>query len=81
MLRRFILVGLMVVIYNGTMLQLTLGTLFAAVLLFVQVQASPFVSLADDYLSSATNFSLLAAFLCARAARPSDCIAPKGSLI
>ena len=64
MLRRFLLVGLMVVIYNGSMLQLVLGTLFAAILLFFQVQAAPFNDMADDYLAAAASFSLLIVFLC-----------------
>lgn len=37
MLRRFVLIGVMIVVYNGSMVQLTLGTLFAAILLFFQV--------------------------------------------
>ena len=39
MLRRFILIGVMVVVYNGSMVQLTLGTLCSAILLFFQVHA------------------------------------------
>ena len=37
MLRRFVLVGLMVVVYNGSMVQIVLGTLFSAIFLLVQV--------------------------------------------
>ena len=64
MLRRLVLIGLMVVIYNGSMLQLTLGTLCAAILLFFQVQAAPFNEMADDYLAAASSFSLLIFYLC-----------------
>ena len=64
MLRRFVLIGIMVVVYNGSMLQLTIGTLCAAILLFFQVQAAPFNDMADDYLAAAASFSLLILFLC-----------------
>ena len=64
MLRRFILVGLMVVVYNGKMLQLQLGTLIATMLLFFQVQAAPFRAMSDDFLGAAASFSLLIMFLC-----------------
>ena len=64
MLRRFILIGIMVVVYNGSVLQLTLGTLCAAILLFFQVQAAPFNDMADDYLAASSSFSLLVLYLC-----------------
>ena len=64
MLRRFVLIGIMVVVYSGSMLQLTIGTLCAAILLFFQVQAAPFNDMADDYLAAAASFSLLILFLC-----------------
>ena len=66
MLRRFVLVGLMVLVQGSTM-QLLLGTLFAAIFLLVQVLASPYASLSDDYLASASSFALLVVFLCATA--------------
>ena len=64
MIRRFVLIGIMIVVYNGSMLQLTIGTLCASILLFFQVQAAPFVDDADDYLAAASSFSLLVLFLC-----------------
>ena len=64
MLRRFLLVGLMVVIYEGSMLQMYIGTLVAAILLFFQVQAGPYKQLADDYLAAASSFALLMLFTC-----------------
>ena len=70
MLRRFLLVGLMVVIYQGSMLQMYIGTLVAAILLFFQVQAGPYKQLADDYLASAASFSLLIFFVRRRATHP-----------
>ncbi len=63
MLRRFVLVGLMV-LAQGSMLQLVIGTLLSAAFLLFQVQASPYESMADDFLASAVSFCLVAVFLC-----------------
>ena len=63
MLRRFVLVGCMV-LAQGSMLQLVMGTLLSAIFLLVQVQASPYSEIADDYLASASSFGLVAFFLC-----------------
>ena len=51
MLRRFVLVGLMV-LYQDTMMQLVVGTLLAAAFLLFQVQASPYINMSDDLLAS-----------------------------
>ena len=64
MLRRFVLCGLMVIVYNGTILQLVLGTVIAGVMLFFQAQASPFKNIDDDYVASASAFSLLIMLVC-----------------
>jgi hypothetical protein len=64
MLHRFLLVGLMVVVRNGTMLQLVIGTLISAVFTVMQVQAAPYIEITNDYLASVTAFSLLVVFLC-----------------
>mmetsp|Transcript_78334 Transcript_78334/g.155678 ORF Transcript_78334/g.155678 Transcript_78334/m.155678 type:complete len:737 (-) Transcript_78334:352-2562(-) len=61
--RRFLLVGLMVVVDSGTTLQVILGTLLAAIFLLLQVQTAPYRSVTDNYLASASSFSLLALFL------------------
>ena len=66
MLRRLVLVGLMV-LYQGTMMQLLLGTLLSTVFLLFQVQASPYKVMADDFLASAASFCLVAVFLCSYA--------------
>ena len=66
MLRRFVLVGLMV-LAQGSMLQLIMGTLLSAVFLLFQVQAAPYESMSDDFLSSGANFALVAIFLCSYA--------------
>ena len=53
MLRRFLLVGLMVVVHNGEMLQLIIGTLITAILLLLTVLAGPYKQLSDNYVSPA----------------------------
>ena len=64
MLRRFLLVGLFVVIEPHTMMQLALGTIVSAVFLLVQLQAKPYKDELDDYFANASNFSLLMIFIC-----------------
>ena len=54
------------VLAQGSMLQLLLGVLLSAAFLLVQVQASPYKSVSDDFLASASSFSLVALFLCAQ---------------
>ncbi|KAL3930332.1 MAG: hypothetical protein SGPRY_001582 [Prymnesium sp.] len=66
MLRRFVLVGLMV-LYQDTMMQLILATLLSAMFLLLQVQASPYRKGEDDFLASVSSFCLLVIFLCATA--------------
>jgi len=63
MLRRFVLVGLMV-LAQGSMVQLVMGTLLSAFFLLFQIQASPYASMADDFLASAVSFGLVTVFLC-----------------
>ena len=58
MLRRLVLVGLLVLVRG--MIQLILGTLFAAIFLLFQVQASPYADMGDDFLASACSFGLVA---------------------
>ena len=64
MLRRFVLVGIMVVVVeSGSMLQIILGTLATAIFLLLQLQARPYKSPFEDQLASAASFSLLVFFL------------------
>ena len=63
MLRRFLLVGLMV-LFQDTMMQLVVGTFLAAAFLLFQVQASPFVNMSDDLLASSLSFCVVVCFLC-----------------
>ena len=65
MARRFFLVGVFVDVAPGTITQVAIGTLFCALFLLVQLQASPYRSRSDDYLACASSFSLLVLFLCA----------------
>ena len=64
MLRRFVLVGVMVIIERGTIFQITVGTIFSAVYLLVQLQAQPFRLASDNYIALSSSFSLLMLFLC-----------------
>ena len=66
MLRRLVLVGMMV-LAQGSMMQLVVGSLLAAAFLLFQVQAAPYLEMADDFLASASSFGLVAMFICATA--------------
>lgn len=61
MLRRLVLVGLMV-LYQGTMMQLVVGGMLAALFLLLQVQASPFKETTDDFMASSVSFMLVVIF-------------------
>jgi len=62
MLRRFVLVGLMVLMQD-TMMQLLIGMLLAAAFLLFQVQAAPYMSMTDNLLAAASSFCLVVVFL------------------
>ena len=66
MLRRFVLVGMMV-LAQGSMMQLILGILTSAAFMLFQVQASPYKELTDDLLASSATFTLVVMFTCATA--------------
>jgi len=66
MLRRLLLVGVMV-LFQGNMMQLTVGTLLAAVFFLFQMQANPYKANADDLLAATSSFCLVVVFLCATA--------------
>ena len=67
MLRRFVLVGLMVLAQQLGIMQLILGTLLSAAFLMFQVQASPYAAMADDFLATAASFGVVVVFLCSYA--------------
>ncbi|KAL3909905.1 MAG: hypothetical protein SGPRY_009256, partial [Prymnesium sp.] len=62
MLRRFVLVGLMV-LYQDTMMQLIVGSLLSAIFLLLQVQASPYKEQHDNFLAASISFFLLVYFM------------------
>ena len=64
MLRKFLLVGLFVVVQPGSIMQIALGTIVCASFLMVQLQAKPYKSKTDDFLAAASSFALLMLFFC-----------------
>ena len=62
MLRRFLLVGLAVVIFEGTSRQIILGTLISCTFLFLQLQIHPYLDRADDFLAGTSSFMLVLCF-------------------
>jgi len=63
--RKFLLVGVFVVVSPGTVLQIFLATLVSAIYLFIQLQAYPYKSLLDNFLAATTSAAILVVFLCA----------------
>ena len=63
MLRRFILVGVFVVIEQGTVVQLAYATLFTLLYLTIQVKASPFDNPSDDFLATTCSAALSSLFM------------------
>ena len=66
MLRKLVLVGLMV-LGQGSTMQLIAGILFSLIFFLFQVQSQPYIDLFDDYLASAASFALVVVLLCAYA--------------
>ncbi|KAL3923801.1 MAG: hypothetical protein SGPRY_004112, partial [Prymnesium sp.] len=62
MLRRFVLVGLLV-LYQDTMMQLIVGSLLSAMFLLLQVQASPYKEANDNLLAASVSFCLVVYFM------------------
>ena len=60
--RRFVLVGLFVVVKPGTIIQIFVGTMFSAAFLMVQLQARPYRRASDNYLALASSFCVLILF-------------------
>ena len=63
MVRKLWLIGFLVVIQPGSLLQLVLGTSFAFIYLVVQMQAMPYVRKLDAFLAVAVSGCLCAFFL------------------
>jgi hypothetical protein len=64
MARRLTLVGFFVVIEQGSMMQLMIGTAFSACYMLLQMQVAPYTETTDDFLANSCSFALLAFFLC-----------------
>ena len=63
--RKFLLVGLFVwQPTQGSITQIAVGTIVAAVYLMIQLQAKPYKHATDDYLATASSFGLLMIFIC-----------------
>jgi hypothetical protein len=64
MARRLTLVGVFVVIEQGSLMQLMIGTTFCACYTLLQTQASPYAEASCDFLANGCSFALLVFFLC-----------------
>ena len=67
MLRRFLLVGVMVVVESGSVLQVLLGTLISILFLSVQFAVMPFRYTGNNFIASISSLCQVAFFLCASA--------------
>ena len=63
MLRRFLLVGVFVVIQQGTVVQLAYATLFTLLYLVVEMKVSPYRSASDDFLATTCSAALSMLFM------------------
>ena len=63
MLRRFVLVGVFVIVRPGSIEQLAWGALTALVYCAIQVSASPFRKASDDFFATSCSMLLAALFL------------------
>jgi len=64
MLRKFLLVGVMVLVNPGTIQQISMGTIFCATYLIVQLKAAPYHHRTNGFLADASSFSLLMFYFC-----------------
>lgn len=62
--RRFLLVGLFVVIQPGSMLQIVLATVVCVLYLLIQTLAAPYATTLDNFLAATTSAMLLVVFQC-----------------
>ena len=63
-LRRFVLVGVAVVCWSGTLTQLSIGASVTLVFLIVQMQARPLRQTSDEFVSLSASFALVLLFFC-----------------
>ena len=64
MFRRVFLIGIMVLVMRGSIMQLVISNMYCLAHLLLQMQAGPFNNTADDYLANACSFALCVVFLC-----------------
>ena len=64
MTRRLTLVGVFVVIEQGSLMQLMIGTAFSACYMLLQMQVAPYAETSDDFLANGCSFALVVFFLC-----------------
>jgi hypothetical protein len=64
MTRRLTLVGVFVMIEQGSMMQLIIGTAFSACYMLLQMQVDPYAETSSDFLANGCSFALLVFFLC-----------------
>ena len=62
MSRRFLLVGVAVVMWPGTVVQLTFATLLSLIYLLIQHQMAPYANVSDNFISLAASFALAVLF-------------------
>lgn len=73
MLRKLVLVGIMV-LFQGNMMQIVVGCFLSVMFLLFQVQANPFIQMADDFLATSTSFGLVICFLACYAYKDAELI-------
>ena len=59
MLRKFLLIGLFVIVEPGSILQISVGTITSAMYLMVQLRADPYRNKVDNNLACGASFGLL----------------------
>jgi hypothetical protein len=62
--RRLTIVGVFVVIKQGSLTQLMVGTAFSAAYMLLQMQAGPYAEPSADFLANGCSFALLIFMLC-----------------
>lgn len=63
MTRRFLLVGLFVIIKPGSILQIALAAFISVFYLVFQMQAQPYLNITDDYLANVCSTSIVLIFV------------------
>jgi len=61
-MRKFFLIGMMVIVCRGSILQITIGTVANAAYLMMLLQAQPYKHRYDNYLAQGSSFGLLMVF-------------------